>query len=198
MARTDAQLRAQRAFRSHSTEATEAFGEALARAIEAQPELVRAGVAVTLEGELGTGKTAVVRGIARGLGSEDAVHSPSFTLMHTYKGRLPVYHFDAWMEGRERAFLEGGGAEWLEDGGVALIEWASRVETWLPLPRLGLILRHVGPSEPDCRLLTLMALAAPIGSAHVAREHALVDLVNEFRLADVRSSPVTPGITEEP
>lgn len=154
---------ARRWFLSRSTEATEALGAALARAIEASPLLARTGVAVTLEGELGAGKTAVARGVARGLGSPDRVHSPSFTLMHTYEGRLPIFHFDAWMEGRERAFLEGGGAEWLEAGGVALIEWASRVEAWLPLPRLGLLLEHVDGRRPDTRRLTLSALgqAAP-------------------------------------
>ncbi|MEO6711471.1 MAG: tRNA (adenosine(37)-N6)-threonylcarbamoyltransferase complex ATPase subunit type 1 TsaE, partial [Planctomycetota bacterium] len=95
MAEPDPHGAAQRVFLSFSTEATEAFGAALALAIEAQPELVSSGVALTLEGELGSGKTAIARGVARGLGAPDRVHSPSFTLMHTYEGRLPIYHFDA-------------------------------------------------------------------------------------------------------
>ena len=196
MAEADTRVLAQRSFRSHSTEATEAFGEALARAIEAQPELVRSGVAVTLEGELGTGKTAVARGIVRGLGSADAVHSPSFTLMHTYEGRLPIYHFDAWMQGRERAFLEGGGGEWLDGGGVALIEWGSRVESWLPLPRLALFLQHIGPGEPDGRLLTLMALAALSNPQNEPRADALEALLREFRLADGQPGAASPDISE--
>ncbi len=198
MAEAEAQVLAQRSFHSNSTEATEAFGEALARAIEAQPALVQAGVAVTLEGELGTGKTAVARGIARGLGSNDAVHSPSFTLMHTYQGRLPIYHFDAWMQGRERAFLEGGGGEWLDGGGVALIEWGSRVESWLPLPRLALFLQHIGPKEPDGRLLTLMALKSPSHPLNEARASALETLLREFRLADVQSDSARSEISEFP
>ncbi len=198
MAEAEARVRAQRSFRSHSTEATEAFGAALARAIEAQPALVRGGVAVTLEGELGTGKTAVARGIARGLGSDDAVHSPSFTLMHTYQGRLPIYHFDAWMQGRERAFLEGGGGEWLDGGGVALIEWASRVESWLPLPRLALFLQHIGPAEPDGRLLTLAALAPPAHPENEPRACALEALLREFRLADVQIDSARLEISELP
>jgi len=193
MAEPELRCIASRSFLSHSTEATEAFGAALARAIEADPELVRTGVALTLEGELGSGKTAIARGVARGLGAPDRVHSPSFTLMHTYEGRLPIYHFDAWMEGRERAFLEGGGAEWLDRGGVALIEWASRVEAWLPLPRLGLLLEHMGPLAPDTRRLSLSALASRTGAGALARSRAMEALVRGLRVGE---SQVAPGAIE--
>lgn len=195
MAETDPLVVVRRIFFSHSTEATEAFGAALGRAIEAQSEFVRSGVALSLEGELGSGKTAVVRGVARGLGAAERVHSPSFTLMHTYEGRLPIFHFDAWMEGRERAFLDGGGAEWLDGGGVALIEWASRVESWLPLPRLGLLLEHMGSRDPDRRRLTLSALVARGGSLVEPRALAMEQLVRGLLVADDRASP---GIIEEP
>jgi tRNA threonylcarbamoyladenosine biosynthesis protein TsaE len=111
MAASERELTGLRVFLSRSPEATEALGAALALAIEADALLRAEGVAVALDGELGAGKTALTRGVARGLGAQDCVHSPSFTLMHTYEGRLPIYHFDAWMEGRESAFLDGGGAE---------------------------------------------------------------------------------------
>ena len=120
---------------SPSPEATERLGSALG-------ERLSAGDVVALDGELGSGKTTLVRGIARGLGVEDEVSSPSYALMHTYAGRVNVYHFDAWMERRERAFLEGGGAEWLESDGVALIEWASQVGEWLPSARLEIEIAH--------------------------------------------------------
>ena len=136
--------------RSTSPEETEAIGAALGAELEA-------GALVALDGELGAGKTAFVRGVARGLGVEEPVTSPSFTLMHEYRGRLTVRHFDAWMTGREEAFLDGGGAEEFEGDGVAILEWATRVERFLPADRLEVVLEHRGPTE---RRLTLRVLGA--------------------------------------
>ena len=85
--------------------------------------------------------------LALGLGAMDPVASPSYTLMHEYRGRLPLYHYDAWMEGRERAFLEGGGLEWIGGEGVAVIEWAERVKHLLPLPRIEVLLEHLDPTR---------------------------------------------------
>jgi tRNA threonylcarbamoyladenosine biosynthesis protein TsaE len=180
MAASERELTGLRVFLSRSPEATEALGAALALAIEADALLRAEGVAVALDGELGAGKTALTRGVARGLGAQDCVHSPSFTLMHTYEGRLPIYHFDAWMEGRESAFLDGGGAEWLESGGVALIEWAQRVEAWLPRPRLELLLEHVGAAEPEARRLSLSCVPSRPGGVPDPRERALRSLVADL------------------
>ena len=127
---------------SHSVEATEALAEALGRL--AEPDTV-----IALDGDLGTGKTAFTRGLARGLDVTEQVTSPTYTLMHSYPGRLELYHFDAWMEGREAAFLDGGGAEWLQAGGVAVVEWASRVQAWLPEERLEVELMHRGTPTVD-------------------------------------------------
>ena len=135
-------MAAERSFATHSAEATELLAEHLGAGLQA-------GAVVALDGELGSGKTTFVRGLCRGLGvaPDEQVSSPTYTLMHEYRGRLPVYHFDAWMEGREEAFLAGGGAEWLHAGGVSVVEWAARVREWLPEPRLEVRLSHVGPSE---------------------------------------------------
>ena len=139
-------MASERVFESRSAEATERLGCELGSALDA-------GAVVALHGELGAGKTCLVRGLARGLGVTQRVSSPTFTLLHQYDGRLPLYHFDAWMEGRERAFLEGGGAEWLSGTGVAVVEWAARVADWLPLPRLEVFLEHLGPEERLIRLV---------------------------------------------
>ena len=88
-----------RTFRSRSAEETAALGEALGRRLGQ-------GAVIALDGELGAGKTVFVQGLARGLGVEEPVTSPSFTLMHEHAGRLTLHHFDAWMTGREVAFLE--------------------------------------------------------------------------------------------
>jgi tRNA threonylcarbamoyladenosine biosynthesis protein TsaE len=130
----------ERAWISQGPEATEALAEAIGRA--AMPGLV-----VALDGDLGAGKTCFVRGLARGLDVVDTVASPTYALMSTYSGRLDLYHFDAWMEGRERAFLADGGAEWLDSAGVAAVEWAARVASALPEERLDVEIEHAGPTE---------------------------------------------------
>ena len=155
-----------RRLRSHSARATEALAEELGRALT--PDSV-----VALDGELGAGKTCFVRGLARGLGVTDPVNSPTYTLMHQYSGRLTLYHFDAWMEGREAALLEDGGDAWFRAGGVAVVEWASRVADWLPQPYLGIELSHAGPDE---RGITLRVVGEPAA--------ALVDLALGLQLPD--------------
>jgi tRNA threonylcarbamoyladenosine biosynthesis protein TsaE len=144
-------MAAERRLESQAPAATEALGEALGAQLAA-------GDVVAIDGELGTGKTCLVRGLARGLGVTDGVTSPSFTLMHTYPGRLPVHHLDAWMQERGEAFLADGGAEWLRADGVALVEWAERVAAWLPVPRVQLLLAHGGG---DRRTLRLGVLQGP-------------------------------------
>jgi tRNA threonylcarbamoyladenosine biosynthesis protein TsaE len=151
---------ASRRFLSRSVEATERLGEALGRRLVP-------GCLVALEGELGAGKTALVRGLARGLGAADETRSPTFTLMQEHEGRVPLFHFDAWMSGREALFLEGGGAEYLTSNGVAAVEWAERIEAYLPRPRLAVRLCHHGRAE---REVELALVEAEPGAARVARE----------------------------
>jgi tRNA threonylcarbamoyladenosine biosynthesis protein TsaE len=129
-----------RRFLSRDPEGTQALGAQLGRALEA-------GAILTLDGELGSGKTCFVRGLARGLGVEGGVQSPTYALMQSYSGRVELYHFDAWMERRERAYLLDGGLEWMHAGGVSVIEWGSRVLECLPRPLLALAFEHRGASE---------------------------------------------------
>ncbi|MEE8469664.1 MAG: tRNA (adenosine(37)-N6)-threonylcarbamoyltransferase complex ATPase subunit type 1 TsaE [Planctomycetota bacterium] len=130
-----------RNFLSRSPEATEALGELLGAALPP-------GSCVALDGDLGAGKTTLVRGLARGLGIPGIVASPTYALLQTHEGgRLPLAHFDAWMEGRERALLADGGAQELLGPGVAVVEWAARVLEWLPSPRIEVLLGHQSPTE---------------------------------------------------
>ena len=109
---------------SSSPEDTRRLGQQLAAVI--QP-----GDVIALEGDLGTGKTELVKGIAEGLGVQTSVHSPTFVLHHRYSGRLPVEHYDLYR-------LEG--MSWVDTGldepapdAVTLIEWPERaavLETW--------------------------------------------------------------------
>lgn len=119
-----------------------------------------AGTLLTLSGDLGAGKTTLVRGLAEGLEVPGAVSSPTYVLMQLHEGgRLPLSHFDAWMEGRERAYLADGADELLAADGVAVIEWAERVEEWLPEARLGLELLHAPGGGRRARLVA-------VGEAH--------------------------------
>lgn len=132
---------------TESPEATQAIAAALGERLEG-------GDVLALCGEMGAGKTTLVRGLARGLGAdEDEVASPTYTLMHEYPGRLVLRHFDAWMEEREEAFLLGGGAEWLHDpDGVCVLEWAGRVSEHLPAEHLELELRPLDLERRELHL----------------------------------------------
>jgi tRNA threonylcarbamoyladenosine biosynthesis protein TsaE len=121
---------------SPSAEDTEALGHGLG-------QIVPAGLLIALHGDLGTGKTCLVRGLARGLGLERPISSPSYTLMQTHEGgRLSLHHFDAWMEGRQKAFLGDGALETWEGEGISVVEWAERVGDWLPDPHVVITLRY--------------------------------------------------------
>jgi tRNA threonylcarbamoyladenosine biosynthesis protein TsaE len=109
-------------FISHSPEETEALGERLGRA-------ARQGLVLALSGDLGAGKTQLVKGIARGLGVTARVHSPTFTLVNEYGGgRLRLFHLDLYRLETPAQMLSAGIEEFLTPDGVAVIEWAERLE----------------------------------------------------------------------
>ena len=106
-----------------------------------------AGDLLCLHGELGTGKTCFVRGLARGLGVTRPVTSPSFVLVHEYRGRLPLYHVDLYrLEGRE---VDDLGLEELREQAVMAIEWADRLPRRLPGPVVLVHLREAGESARE-------------------------------------------------
>ena len=111
---------------SHSPTETLEFGRQLAA--ELQP-----GAVLALTGELGAGKTCLVKGIARGLGVEQEVTSPTFTLIHEYRGgRLPLYHVDLYRLDSIEQAVGIGIEEYLPGDGVTVIEWAEKIESLLP------------------------------------------------------------------
>ena len=106
-------------FLSHSTEETEAFAANFAKGLT-PPK------AICLSGDLGVGKTAFTRGLAKGLGSTDMVSSPTFTIMHQYDGKYPLYHFDLYRIQEEDELYDIGFEEFLAEG-IAVIEWPEPI-----------------------------------------------------------------------
>ena len=93
----------------------------------------KAGEVYTLIGELGVGKTVFTQGVAAGLGIEEAVNSPTFTIMQVYEeGRIPFYHFDVYRIGDVEEMDEIGYEDYFYGDGVCLIEWANLIEEILP------------------------------------------------------------------
>jgi len=83
---------------------------------------------------LGAGKTTFAQGVAQGLGVTDDVTSPTFALVHEYQGRVSLFHMDLYRLTSEEEFELIGGWEYLQRGGVCLIEWAERLGNALPEP----------------------------------------------------------------
>lgn len=111
---------------TNSASETRAVGKRIARLLQGKEIL-------GLFGQLGSGKTTLVKGLALGLGVKAAeVSSPSFILMRKYDGRLPLYHFDLYRIKNQREICNIGYEEFIFDSGVAVIEWADRMEGLLP------------------------------------------------------------------
>jgi tRNA threonylcarbamoyladenosine biosynthesis protein TsaE len=93
----------------------------------------RAGDVIALCGDLGAGKTQFVKGLVAALGTEAEVTSPTFTLIHEYGGgRVPIYHFDLYRLGSAAEAIGLGLDEYLDNGGVSVIEWADKFPDLLP------------------------------------------------------------------
>lgn len=90
------------------------------------------GFVIALRGGLAAGKTTLVKGIARGLGIEEDVTSPTYTLISEYRGRMPLYHMDAYRLEGEEDFLALGVEEYLYGDGLCVVEWSERVSSALP------------------------------------------------------------------
>ncbi|MFO0979583.1 MAG: tRNA (adenosine(37)-N6)-threonylcarbamoyltransferase complex ATPase subunit type 1 TsaE [Planctomycetaceae bacterium] len=130
-------------FRSQCETDTDRFSLALASSVDC-------GLTIALNGQLGAGKTRLVRGLCVALGvSEDRVNSPTFVLMQLYTdGRIPVAHFDTYRLGDPEEFLAIGADEYLNSGEwLCLVEWADRVVDILPEDRLTIRISHTGETE---------------------------------------------------
>lgn len=108
-------------FITHSPEETEKLGAALGRCLQA-------GTVIAYRGDLGAGKTAFTRGLAKGLGASDAVTSPTYTIVNEYlSGRLPLFHFDMYRLGSAEELFDIGWEDYLDRGGICAVEWSENV-----------------------------------------------------------------------
>lgn len=96
-------------------------------------QMAKPGMVISLTGDLGVGKTVFTQGLAKGLGIEEPVNSPTFTIVQVYEeGRLPLYHFDVYRIGDIEEMDEIGYEDYVYGEGVSLIEWANLIEEILP------------------------------------------------------------------
>ncbi len=129
------------------TEKTEDFGKEFAESLEK-------GSVIALMGPLGAGKTTLSKAIAKGLGVTETITSPTFTIVQEYEsGRLPLSHFDVYRVHDEEELFEMGFEEYLNKGGVCLIEWADLIEDMLPSKTIKIYIDY-GENENE-RVLTI-------------------------------------------
>ena len=136
-------MRKNSVFRSESVADTERYGEILASEL-------RGGTVVALFGGLGMGKTAMVRGIARGLKLNAEVSSPTFALVHDYGGTPPLVHFDMYRISGWEDLCTTGYYDYLDAGAILVIEWSENVEGALPENTLRI---RISAESDDVRLI---------------------------------------------
>jgi tRNA threonylcarbamoyladenosine biosynthesis protein TsaE len=107
---------------TNSPSETEAVGAALAK-------VLKPGTVIAYRGDLGAGKTAFTRGLARGLGVKESVTSPTYTIVNEYLGgSAPLFHFDMYRLGSEDELFDIGWEDYLERGGICAVEWSENVQ----------------------------------------------------------------------
>ena len=132
-------------FLTNSPEQTEAVGEALAK-------VLIPGAVIAYRGDLGAGKTAFTRGLARGLGANEQVTSPTYTIVNEYlSGRMPLFHFDMYRLGSADELFDIGWDDYLDRGGVCAVEWSENVEDALEDP----IIVNIEKLGEDARRITI-------------------------------------------
>ena len=137
---------------SHGARETRRIGRRLGRRL-------KRGSLVALSGELGTGKTEFIKGLADGLGVDKRyeVSSPSFTLINEYPGRVPLYHIDLYRVSKRRDLEEMGLEEYFYGDGVTAVEWAEKAIALVPPQHVWIDIEWLGPKG---RRLTLRAVGS--------------------------------------
>lgn len=135
-----------KAFKTKSVKETQEIAYRLAK-------LLHPSSVLTLEGNLGAGKTAFTKGLAKGLGIKRNVNSPTFTIVKEYKGDMPLYHMDVYR--LENSEEDIGFSEYFSGEGVSVVEWAQFIEWYLPEERLEINIEYI---DEDSRKLHFKAI----------------------------------------
>ena len=130
---------------THAEEETEALGERRAKCL-------RAGAVVALYGDLGAGKTAFVRGMARGLDVHEPVSSPTFTIVNEYPGDPALFHFDMYRLKNAEELYGIGWEDYLDRNGVVVTEWTENVEEAIPADAVRVTIDRTGDSDRRIRI----------------------------------------------
>jgi len=131
--------------------------------------VVRSGDVVLLAGELGSGKTVFAQGFGRALGVEETITSPTFTLVHSYRGRVPFHHADVYRLDQLQEAIDLALPELLDEGGVALVEWGDSAAQAFSPDYLWVRIDLDEAAGEECRRLTFR----PVGPSWSARVKAL-------------------------
>ncbi len=132
---------------SNSPEETQALAASLLRGL-------KRGAVLALHGELGSGKTCFVQGLAAALGVEQIVASPSYTLINEYAGRCPLYHIDLYRLQNISELHELGLEDYFETDGITAVEWAERAADLLPETALHVYFETL--ANPDARTISMV------------------------------------------
>lgn len=135
----------------HSVDETVELGRKLG-------SLLQKGDNVCLTGDLGTGKTAFAGGIAKGLGIDGYITSPTFTIINEYEGKLPLYHFDVYRIGDTAEMFDTGYYDYIGGDGVTVIEWADLIGDILPSDRIDVHIEKTDHEGTDSRIITMKFL----------------------------------------
>ncbi|KMT23349.1 tRNA (adenosine(37)-N6)-threonylcarbamoyltransferase complex ATPase subunit type 1 TsaE [Clostridium cylindrosporum] len=131
--------------RTNSVEETIELGEKIGLSL-------KVGDVVTLNGDLGAGKTHFTKGIAKGLDVDDYVTSPTFTIVNEYSGRIPLYHFDVYRIEDIYEMYEIGFEEYLYGQGVCIIEWSEVVKELLPKNTIDIVIKRIDENTRDIEI----------------------------------------------
>ena len=135
-------------FITNSPEETENVGAAVGK-------IIPAGTVLAYRGDLGAGKTAFTRGLARGLGCGETVTSPTYTIVNEYLGgRLPLFHFDMSRRSSAEDLFDIGWEDYLDRGGVCAVEWSENVSDALPEGTVYVTIER-GPEGENSRKITI-------------------------------------------